>query len=102
MPIIIELTYKDWTKEVERIPAQVWRGNESSVVKTFVKDKEVASVRLDPYRETADINEANNSWNTMPAPSKFSIFKSRQTGGPRSGAGQQNNPMQKAKEKKGF
>jgi hypothetical protein len=103
MPIIIEWTYKDGTKEVERIPAQVWRYNESKVVKTFTKDKEVASVKLDPYRETADINEANNSWNTIPAPSKFSIFKaSRGGGGPRSGAGQANNPMQKATEKKGF
>jgi hypothetical protein len=100
MPIIIEWTYKDGTKEVEKIPVQVWRYNESKVVKTFIKDKEVASIKLDPYRETADINEANNSWNTMPAPSKFSIFKARQGGGPRSGAGQVNNPMQKAEEKK--
>jgi hypothetical protein len=100
MPIIIEWIYKDGTKEVERIPAQVWRYNESKVVKTFTKDKEVASVKLDPYRETADINETNNSWNTISAPSKFSIFKSRQGGGPRSGTGQTNNPMQKAEEKK--
>ncbi len=102
MPIILEWTFKDGTKEIERIPAQVWRYNESNVVKTFTKDKEVASVKLDPYRETADINESNNSWNKMPEPSKFSIFKGRQTGGPRSGAGQTGNPMQKAKEKKGF
>ena len=102
MPIIIEWTYKDGTKEVEKIPAQVWRYNESNVVKTFTKDKEVASVKLDPYRETADINESNNTWNTIPAPSRFSIFKGRQSAGPRSGAGQENNPMQKAQEKKAF
>ncbi len=103
MPIIIEWTYKDGTKEVEKIPAQVWRYDESNVVKTFTKNKEVASVKLDPYRETADINEANNSWNTMPAPSKFNVFKTRQTGsGPRRSAGQSGNPMQKAQEKKGF
>jgi hypothetical protein len=100
MPIIIEWTYKDGSKEVEKIPAQVWRYNESMVVKTFIKDKEVASVKLDPYRETADINESNNSWNTIPAPSKFSIFKGRQGGGPRGGGGQNGNPMQKAEEKK--
>ena len=102
MPIIIEWTYKDGTKEVEKIPAEVWRYNESNVVKTFTKDKEVASVKLDPYRETADINESNNTWNTIPAPSRFSIFKGRQSAGPRSGAGQENNPMQKAQEKKAF
>ena len=102
MPIIIEWTYKDGTKEIERIPAQVWRYNESKVIKSFIKDKEVASVKLDPYRETADINESNNTWNTIPAPSKFTIFKGRQGGGPRGGQGGANNPMQKAQEKKAF
>ncbi len=102
MPIIIEWTYKDGTKEVERIPAQVWRANENKVIKTFIKDKEVASVKLDPFRETADINEANNNWNTMPEPSRFSIFKGRQGGGPRGGGGQTGNPMQRAQDKKGF
>ncbi|NOT52365.1 MAG: M1 family peptidase [Chitinophagaceae bacterium] len=101
MPIIIEWTYKDGTTEVERIPAQVWRQNENKVVKTFIKDKEVASVKLDPMRETADINTTNNSWNTMPEPSKFSIFKARQGGG-RGAGGQAGNPMQRAQEKKGF
>lgn len=102
MPIIIEWTYKDGTTEVEKIPAQVWRLNENKVVKTFIKDKEVASIKLDPFRETADIDESNNSWNTIAAPSKFSIFKGRQGGGPRGGGGQDGNPMQKAQEKKGF
>jgi Peptidase family M1 domain len=103
MPIIIEWTYKDGTKEIERIPAQVWRSNENKVVKTFIKDKEVASIKLDPLKETADINESNNSWNTISEPSKFSVFKGRQGGGgPRGGGGQGGNPMQKAQEKKGF
>ena len=101
MPIIVEWTYKDGTKEIERIPAQVWRLNENKVVKSFIKDKEVASIKLDPYRETADINLDNNNWNTIPEPSKFSIFKGRQ--GPGRGAGNQSgNPMQKAQDKKGF
>ena len=102
MPIIVEWTYKDGTKEIDRIPAQVWRLNEGKVIKTFIKDKEVASVKLDPLRETADINESNNSWNTIPEPSKFTIFKQNQAGGPRGGGGQAGNPMQKAKDKKAF
>lgn len=102
MPIIIEWTYKDGTKEIERIPAQVWRLNENKVIKTFIKDKEVASVKLDPMRETADINESNNSWNTMPEPSRFTIFKQAQGGGRRNQGGQGGNPMQRAQEKKGF
>jgi hypothetical protein len=62
MPIIVEWTFKDSTKEIDRIPAQVWRLNEKVVKKFFMKDKEVASVKLDPMRETADIDESNNSW----------------------------------------
>ncbi len=102
MPIIIEWTYKDGTKEIERIPAQVWRLNENKVVKSFIKDKEVASVKLDPLKETADINEKNNSWNTIPEPSRFTIFKQAQGGGRRNPGGQGGNPMQRAQEKKGF
>jgi Peptidase family M1 domain len=95
MPIIIEWTYKDGTKEVDRIPVQVWRKNENKVIKTFLKDKEVASVKLDPLRETADINEGNNVWPLSSAtPSKFQLFKARGGGGPR-GAGGGGNPMQK-------
>ena len=98
MPIIIEWTFKDGSKEIERIPAQVWRHNEQKVVKTFMKDKEVASIKLDPYRETADIDESNNSWNTIAEPSRFQLFKQKQNMVQPPGI----NPMQKAMEKKGF
>lgn len=97
MPIIIEWTYKDGTKEIERIPAQVWRKNEKQVIKSFLKDKEVASVKLDPMRETADIDETNNSWGDIRETSKFKVFKQKQVT-PAPGI----NPMQKAQEKKGF
>ena len=93
MPIIIEWTYKDGTKEIDRIDAQVWRKNENKVTKTFMKDKEVASIKLDPMKETADINEKNNGWNVDASPSKFQLFKSR--GGNARGAGGGTNPMQK-------
>ncbi len=101
MPIIIEWTYADGSKEVDRIPAQVWRLNEKAVVKTFMKDKEVSSIKLDPMKETADIDESNNGWKGTEAPSRFQVFKMSQQG-----RGQSNgsNPMQKAAEnkKKGF
>lgn len=100
MPLIIEWTFKDGTTEIDRIPAQVWRLNETKVVKTFLKNKEVASIQLDPLRETADINTANNSWNKLPEPSRFTIFK--QKAGAARGQSQGVNPMQKAQEKKGF
>lgn len=97
MPLILEWTFKDGTKEIDRIPVQVWRLNEQKVSKVFMKDKEVASIKLDPLRETADIDESNNTWGTMPAPSKFTLFKQKQQArGQSTGV----NPMQKAQEKK--
>lgn len=99
MPVIIEWTYKDGTKEIDRIPAQVWRLNENSIVKAFMKDKEVASVQLDPYRETADIDESNNTWGKIAAPSRFALYKTKNANVPRAAA-PGINPMQKAEEKK--
>ncbi|MEO6252957.1 MAG: M1 family metallopeptidase [Ferruginibacter sp.] len=93
MPIIIEWTFKDGSKEIERIPVQVWRKNENKVVKTFMKNKEVVSVSLDPLRETADINTGNNTWPSITTSSKFQLFKN---GGNRPrGAGGNPNAMQK-------
>lgn len=100
MPIILEWTYKDGTKEIERIPAQVWRLNEKNVTKFFMKDKEVASIKLDPMKETADIDESNNTWGEMPAPSRFQVFKQKQNAARGQSTGP--NPMQNAAEKKGF
>lgn len=100
MPIIVEWTFKDGTKEVDRIPAQVWRLNEQKVTKFFMKDKEVTSIKLDPMRETADINESNNTWGSIPEPSKFSVFKQKQDA--IRGQSQGINPMQKSNEKKSF
>ncbi len=101
MPIILEWTYKDGTKEVDRIPAQVWRLNEGKVVKTFSKDKEVASIKLDPMRETADINESNNQWGSLPAePSRLQAFKLKQGAGRGQTTGP--NPMQKAGQTKAY
>jgi len=99
MPIIVEWTFKDGTKEVDRIPAQIWRLNENKLTKLFIKDKEVASIKLDPMRETADIDETNNSWPTVNAtPTKFQLFKMKTQNqrNPQQGI----NPMQKAAEKK--
>ncbi|RYE57058.1 MAG: M1 family peptidase, partial [Sphingobacteriales bacterium] len=98
MPVIVEWTFKDGSKEIDRIPAQIWRLNEQKITKVFMKDKEVASVRLDPMREIADIDESNNTWGNITTSSKFTLFKQRQQArGQSSGL----NPMQKAQEKEG-
>jgi hypothetical protein len=95
MPIIIEWTFKDGSKQVDRIPAQIWRANEKQVVKFFMKDKEVTAIRLDPMRETADIDESNNTWGQIPAPSRFRAYKQKMNAA--RGQSQGVNPMQRAK-----
>ncbi|HEY8934876.1 MAG TPA: M1 family metallopeptidase [Cyclobacteriaceae bacterium] len=79
MPVIIEWTYKDGTKELERIPAEIWRTNESKVSKVFVKDKEVASIAVDPNQETTDINTEDNVFPRVEKASKFDDFKKKKS-----------------------
>ncbi len=95
MPVIVEFTFKDSTRQVDRIPAQIWRLDEKKVSKLYILDKEVASVRLDPLRETADIDESNNYWGDLPQPSKLQLFKQREAAAAR-GQSTGINPMQVA------
>ncbi|MBC7748424.1 MAG: hypothetical protein H7Z76_07590 [Methylotenera sp.] len=54
----------------------------------------MASVKLDPYLETADIDISNNSFPRSYEPTKFELFKQQQT---IRGASSGGNPMQEAK-----
>ena len=99
MPVIVEFTFEDGTKMKENIPAQIWRKNENAVSKVFMTSKKAIKIQIDPMRETADINEGNNTWPRVPDDSKFAIFKGRIPGG-RGGAPQGINPMQAAQQKK--
>ena len=74
-PVIIEWTYKDGTKEVERIPAEIWRYNEEQFTKVFTKDKEVVNITIDPFLETADTNVEDNYFPKRETESKFEKFK---------------------------
>lgn len=76
-PVIIEWTYKDGSKEIERIPAEIWRLNESQVKKVFVKDKEVTNIVIDPNKETADVNTDNNLFPKKESISRFEEFKKK-------------------------
>src|SRR5690606_19487818 len=77
MPVIIEWTYKDGTKERETLPAEVWRLNEKRIKKVFVKDKEVVNVMIDPDMQTADINIEDNIFPKTQGPSRFDEFRRR-------------------------
>jgi hypothetical protein len=77
MPVIIEWTFKDGSKEIERLPAEIWRINETKVTKVFSKEKEVVSVVLDPQKETADIMVEDNVFPKVAQPSKFDELKKK-------------------------
>ena len=74
-PLVIEWTFKDGSKEVERIPAEVWRLNENVITKVFIKDKEVVNILLDPNFELADVEMRNNIFPKKTTTSKFDQFK---------------------------
>ncbi|PIB36932.1 aminopeptidase [Reichenbachiella sp. 5M10] len=78
MPVIIEWTYTDGTTEIDRLPAEVWRLNEVEIKKTFLKEKEVASVAIDPDQELPDVDLSNNAFPRVEDPSEFDQFKQEQ------------------------
>jgi hypothetical protein len=77
MPVIIEWTYKDGSKEIQRIPAEIWRTNETKVTKVFIKEKEVTGIIIDPLREITDVNAQDNVFPKAQASSQFEEFKKK-------------------------
>ena len=74
-PLIIEWTYADGTKELEKIPAEIWRTNETEIKKVFMKEKQVTNVVIDPNQDTGDVDNANNTFPRKPVESKFDQLK---------------------------
>ena len=76
MPIIVEFTYKDGTKEKKTYPAQIWRYNDKEVTKVFSSSKEIKNIKIDPDLETADVDISNNNWPKIKS-NKFDRFKQK-------------------------
>jgi len=77
MPVILQFNYVDGSSEIKRIPAEIWRQNEEEVTKVFVLDKQIQSVTLDPFKETADVDEANNYFPPKNLQSDFQKYKKK-------------------------
>ncbi len=95
MPIIIEFTFEDGTKELRRIPAEIWKQNNEKITKVFFFEKVVSQITLDPYLETADTETYNNNYPRKMEASRFLQHKKpywRTHGGG-------SNPMRDAKKK---
>lgn len=74
-PIIIEWTFKDGSREINQLPAEIWRMNEHEVKKVFLKDKEVVNIVIDPELKTADVNTRDNVFPKKTVESKFEKLK---------------------------
>lgn len=92
MPVILEFEYSDGSKEVHRIPAEIWKQNDKNISKVFYSKKELVRVVLDPTLETADIDRSNNYWPPKQQPTRFELFKGFDR--------PDENPMQRAKRAK--
>lgn len=71
MPILVEITYMDETKENFKYPAQIWRKNNDTAKKVYATEKAIKKIQIDPKLETADIDLTNNSWPKTIEKSKF-------------------------------
>lgn len=78
-PVIIGFTFADGSKEVVRIPAEIWKMGQETVTKVFIFDKEVSSFELDPFLETADCYTNNNSFPPKSSATRFQLFEQKQS-----------------------
>ncbi|MFY0637602.1 M1 family metallopeptidase [Maricaulis maris] len=76
MPIILEFTFADGSTEMVRIPAEVWRYNPRNVTWTYVSDRQVVSVELDPLWETADADRTDNYYPPRIEPTRLELYRS--------------------------
>ncbi|WP_027001403.1 M1 family metallopeptidase [Hugenholtzia roseola] len=90
MPLLVQFEYEDGTKELQHIPAEVWRYNNEKVVKVFATKKPVRQIVLDPHQQTADIEMENNFFPRKEIPTRFQLYKRNMNN---------TNPMQQQKKK---
>lgn len=93
MPIILQFEYMDGTTEVQRIPAEIWKMDAKTISKTFPTKKEVKTITLDPFLETADVDTSNNHYPPKAKADRFDLFKQSQ-------GRMRDNPMQRANKAK--
>ena len=82
MPVILEVTFEDGSSEILRYPAEIWNKNNELVSKLVITEKPVASLKLDPRLETADVEMANNFFPPRIQKSRFELFKDSKKNNP--------------------
>ena len=77
MPLIVEYTYADGTKENITYPPEVWRKNDAEVKLVLSSQSELVGIVVDPKAETADIDTTNNAWPKKEQQNDFDKFKEK-------------------------
>jgi hypothetical protein len=75
MPLILEFEFENGDKEIERIPAEIWRYNDKTISKVFVFDRIIKKIVLDPYIELFDTDLGNNVMFAPPVFEKVELIK---------------------------
>jgi aminopeptidase N len=74
-PLPLLITDVDGNEEFLMIPAEIWRYDYRQATKLLIRDKAIASIRLDPRRETADADFSNNSYPSRIEKSRLELYK---------------------------
>jgi len=74
MPLAFKVEFNDGTSDMVRVPAEIWRYNNTNVSKLIVTKKEAKAIILDPNLETADADMSNNSFPRRPMTTRFPLF----------------------------
>jgi exonuclease VII large subunit len=90
MPIVFIATFEDGSTKEVRLPAEIWRVDNSQCDNILISQSPIKSLELDPYRETADVNRDNNHFPPLIEPTRFQLFKQQRRN-------TEDNPMQRAK-----
>nr|WP_252009914.1 M1 family metallopeptidase [Ferrimonas sp. SCSIO 43195] len=79
MPILLELSYDDGSREHLTLPAEIWVKNASQVTSMLIrpKDKQLTQVVVDPHWQTADVDTSNNHFPRQIQPSRLQLFKEK-------------------------
>ena len=81
-PVIVKVDYTDGTSEELRLPAEIWRIDNTKTAKLIATAKEIKALQLDPHEETADADVENNFWPRRAVKSRFQLFKETQDPNP--------------------
>jgi len=74
-PLPLLITDVDGNEEFLMIPAEIWRKDYRAATKLLIRDKAIASIEVDPRRQTADADFSNNSYPSRIEKSRLELYK---------------------------